>query len=130
MKIPVWVALEVDTASTMSDEIAHPSMRRLIRTKSYSPKETTVKAIFKIVSEPSSTCQAPRGQAVDCGGSPRVRTLRFSLGSGRDDNSSWKRHLVFPNKIVIPSVAEGSAVRPSGFPNSGVLTQTLLEGQR
>jgi hypothetical protein len=32
---------------------------------------------------------------------------------------------VFPNKIVIPSEAEGSAVRPSGFPNSGVLTQTL-----
>jgi hypothetical protein len=83
-------------------------------------------------------------------------------GSGRDENSSWKLHLAFPNKIVIPSVpgfpasplllattyvvlpkenhmqsteaapldrksgvAEGSAVRPSGFPNSGVLTQTL-----
>jgi hypothetical protein len=24
---------------------------------------------------------------------------------------------------------EGSAVRPSGFPNSGVLTQTVSEGQ-
>src|SRR5580698_1318930 len=45
--------------------------------------------------------------------------------SGRDDNSSWKLYLMFPNKIVIPSEAEGSAVRPSGFPNSEVLTQTL-----
>jgi hypothetical protein len=32
---------------------------------------------------------------------------------------------VFPNKIVIPTVAEGSAVRPSAFPNSGFLTQSL-----
>jgi hypothetical protein len=38
--------------------------------------------------------------------------------SGRDDNSSWKLYLAFPNKLVIPSVAEGSAVRPSDFPNS------------
>ena len=45
--------------------------------------------------------------------------------SGRDDNSSWKLYLAFPNKIVIPSEAEGSAVRPSDFPNSGVLTQGL-----
>jgi hypothetical protein len=45
--------------------------------------------------------------------------------SGRDDNSSWKVYLAFPNKIVIPSEAEGSAVRPSGFPNSRALTQTL-----
>jgi hypothetical protein len=65
MRIPVWVALEVDTASTMSDERAHPSMRRLIRTKSYSPKETTVKAIFKIVPQPSSSSQVTRGQVVD-----------------------------------------------------------------
>jgi hypothetical protein len=36
--------------------------------------------------------------------------------SGQDDNSSWKLYLAFPNKIVIPSEAEGSAVRPSGFP--------------
>jgi hypothetical protein len=47
---------------------------------------------------------------------------------GRDDNSSWKLHLAFPNKIVIPSEAEGSAVRHSGFPNSEVLTQTLFPG--
>ena len=47
-----------------------------------------------------------------------------SLRSGRDDNSSWELYLAFPNKIVIPSEAEGSAVRPSDFPNSGVLTQT------
>jgi hypothetical protein len=80
MRIPVWVALEVDTASTMSDERAHPSMRRLIRTKSYSPKETTVKAIFKILPEPSSDCKSPRGQVVDWGGSPL-----------RDDNSVWGR---------------------------------------
>jgi hypothetical protein len=51
MRNPAWVALEVDTASTVSDERAHPIMRRLIRTKSYSPKETTVKAIFNPVSE-------------------------------------------------------------------------------
>ena len=81
MKIPVWVALEVDTASTMSDEIAHPSMRRLIRTKSYSPKETTVKAIFKIVPEPPSSCQAPRGQVVDWGGSPLLQQGEAGLQS-------------------------------------------------
>jgi hypothetical protein len=49
----------------------------------------------------------------------------LSLRCGRDDNSSWKLYLAFPNKIVIPTGAEGSAVRPSDFPNSGVLTQTL-----
>jgi hypothetical protein len=27
------------------------------------------------------------------------------VGSGRDDNSSWKRYLAFPNKIVIPTEA-------------------------
>ncbi len=59
MRIPAGVALEVDTASTLSDERAHPSMRRLIRTKSYSPKETTVKAIFNIVTESSSTSRLP-----------------------------------------------------------------------
>ena len=98
MKIPVWVALEVDTASTMSDERAHPSMRRLIRTKSYSPKETTVKAIFKIVPAPSSTRQAPRRQAVDWGvitpefGKLEGRTAdpSTSLRSGRDDNFVWE----------------------------------------
>jgi hypothetical protein len=97
-------------------------------------------------------------------GKPEGRTADPSttLRSGRDDNSSWKLYLAFPNKIVIPSVpgfpasplslattyvvlpkenhmqsteaatldrksgvAEGSAVRPSGFPNSGVFTQTL-----
>jgi len=35
---------------------------------------------------------------------------RRSLGYARDDNSSWKRYLAFPNKIVIPSVP--------GFPAS------------
>jgi len=39
--------------------------------------------------------------------------------SGRDDNSSWKLYLAFPNKIVIPSGAEGSAVRLSAFPIPG-----------
>jgi hypothetical protein len=48
------------------------------------------------------------------GGFGQVRpTLRF----GRDDNSSWKLYLAFPNKVVIPSEAEGSAVRPSDFRN-------------
>jgi hypothetical protein len=42
-----------------------------------------------------------------------------------DDSSSWKRYIAFPSKIVIPSEAEGSAVRPSGFSNSEVLTQAL-----
>jgi hypothetical protein len=45
--------------------------------------------------------------------------------SGRDDNSSWKLYLAFSNKIVVPSEAEGSAVRPSGFPNAGVKMQSF-----
>ena len=60
-------------------------------------------------------------------GKPEGRTADPSapLRSGRDENSSWKLYLAFPNKIVIPTGAEGSAVRPSGFPNSAVFTQTL-----
>jgi len=84
MRIPVWVALEVDTASTMSDERAQPIMRRLIRTKSYSPKETPVKAIFTIVLQPSSSCQAPRGQVVDWVGpdlSPAEKCFLFQAGA-------------------------------------------------
>src|ERR1700723_2919489 len=42
---------------------------------------------------------------------------------GRDDNSSWKLHLASPNEIVIPSEAEGSAVRLSAFPNSWGLAE-------
>src|ERR1700679_2317887 len=59
-------------------------------------------------------------------GKPEGRTTDPSapLRSGQDDNSSWKLYLAFPSKIVIPTGAEGSAVRPSGFSNSGVLTQT------
>jgi hypothetical protein len=46
------VTLEVDIVSTISEIEAIPTMRRLIRTKSYSPAETTVKAIFKTVPDP------------------------------------------------------------------------------
>ena len=41
--------------------------------------------------------------------------------SGRDDNSSWKLYLAFPNKIVVPSEGEGSAVRPSGLDRKSVV---------
>src|ERR1700683_3259534 len=45
-------------------------------------------------------------------GKPEGRTADPSatLRSGRDDNSSWKQYLAFPNKIAIPSVP--------GFPAS------------
>src|ERR1700678_4425519 len=42
-----------------------------------------------------------------------------TLRSGRDDNSSWKRHLAFPNKIVIPTGAKrsgGICGAPLGLP--------------
>src|ERR1700722_4434347 len=42
--------------------------------------------------------------------------LSTPLRSGRDDNSSWKQCLAFPNKIVIPTEAEGSPVPPFGLP--------------
>jgi hypothetical protein len=48
----------------------------------------------------------PRAQAEKFGKAER-RTADPSttLRSGRDDNSSWKRHLAFPTKIVIPTGA-------------------------
>ena len=48
--------------------------------------------------------------------------------SGRDDNLSGNAKYGFQDELSSRperSVVEGSAVRPSGFPNSGVLTQTL-----
>src|ERR1700723_2728074 len=41
-------------------------------------------------------------------GREETADLSTTLRSGRDDNSSWKRYLAFPNKIVISTGAQRS----------------------